>query len=380
MKILFFANTDWYLYNFRRSLFLSLRDSGYEVILTSPPGQYGPKLEELGFQWVPAPMDRRSLSPLKELTLVLWLSRLMREQGIDIMHNFTIKCVLLGSLAAKMATVSCCVNAVAGMGYIYSSGETKARILRPLVSTLLRFALSGEKTRLILQNPDDAKFFECENIVNASHIKLIRSSGVDCNRFSPSERNEASLVENRKFRVALAARLLWDKGIAEYVAASEQLRSDGREIEFILAGDPDPGNPDAVPESKLHDWSEAGLITWLGHVDAMPDLFSSIDVFVLPSFYGEGVPKSLIEAGSCGLALITTDMPGCREVVVNNVDGLLIPPRNSDALAKAIAALQDDELLRARLGAAAREKMLIEFDERIVIFRTAEVYSEILSI
>ena len=380
MKILFFANTDWYLYNFRRSLFLSLRDSGYEVVLVSPPGQYGRKFEELGFKWIPAPMDRRSLNPLKELTLIWWLSRLMQKQGIDIMHNFTIKCVLLGSLAAKIARVSCCVNAVAGMGYIYSSGEIKARILRPIVSTLLRFALNGEKTRLILQNPDDAKFFEREDIVPASHIKLIRSSGVDCYRFSPSERNQGSPKDSRKFRVALAARLLWDKGIAEYVAASEQLHSEGREIEFILAGAPDSGNPDAVPESKLQEWSEAGLVIWLGHVDDMPDLFSSIDVFVLPSFYGEGVPKSLIEAGSCGLALITTDMPGCREVVVNNVDGLLIPPRNADALAKAIAALQDDELLRSRLGIAAREKMMTEFDERIVISRTVEVYNEILSI
>jgi glycosyltransferase involved in cell wall biosynthesis len=178
-------------------------------------------------------------------------------------------------------------------------------------------------------------------------------------------------------RVLLPARLLWDKGLAEYVAAARTLRSEGRTVEFLLAGDPDPGNPAAVPVSAIHGWVDEGLLQWLGHVDDMPELFRTVDVVALPS-YREGLPKGLIEAGACGCALVTTDVPGCREVVADGVDGLRVPVRNANALAEAIARLDDDRALRARLGAAAREKALAKFDERIVIEQTMAVYRELM--
>ena len=175
----------------------------------------------------------------------------------------------------------------------------------------------------------------------------------------------------------LAARLLWDKGIAEYAAAAEALRAQGRKAVFLLAGWPDAGNPAAVPEARVRAWANAGVLEWLGHVDDMAALFASVDVVVLPS-YREGLPKSLIEAAACGLPLVTCDTPGCREVVSDDVDGLLVPVRDADALAAAIARLLDDAPLRARLGAAARAKALAEFDERIVIAKTLAVYRELL--
>lgn len=374
MKIILFANTDWYLYNFRRSLAIELSNAGHDVLLISPAGRYGELLSSLGLRWMALPMERRSLNPLREARLVLWLYRLFRKEHVDLVHSFTIKCAVYGSLAARLARVSARVNAVAGMGYIFTSNDLKARLLRPIVRGLMQLALAGGNTRLILQNSDDVTFFDRAQLMKSTQIRLIPGSGVDCQRFRPLIRERA----NKDFRVVLAARLLWDKGIAEYVAAARQLRAAGHKINFLLAGNPDPGNPASVPSVVIKEWVEEGLIEWLGHIDDMPALLASVDVVVLPS-YREGLPKTLIEAAACALPLITTDVPGCREVVTNGVDGLLVPVRNSRALANAIARLQDDRELSAQLGFAAREKVLREFDERIVIKRTIAVYQELIT-
>jgi glycosyltransferase involved in cell wall biosynthesis len=372
MKILLFANTEWYLYNFRRSLAVALREAGHEVLLVSPPGPYGEKLQALGFRWLPAPMQRLSLNPLRELALVWWLYRLLRRERVDLVHGFTIKCAVYGALAARLARTPARVSAVAGMGYVFSSDDLKARVLRPFVRLLMRLALDGRKARLILQNPDDVALFEQARLVNPQRIRLIAGSGVDCRRFMPA----AGRAE-RAFTLVLPARLLWDKGLAEYVEAARLLRAEGRDLVFQLAGEPDPGNPASVPASTVQGWVDEGLLQWLGHVSDMPALFSSVDAVVLPS-YREGLPKGLIEAGACALPLVTTDVPGCREVVSDGVDGLLVPVKNAPALAAAIARLQDDPGLCARLGKAAREKALAEFDEAIVIARTIDVYRELL--
>ena len=379
-KIVLFANTDWYLYNFRRSLALALREAGHEVLLLSPPGEYGARLRALGLRWEPVPMDRRSLNPLREAAVLAHLWRLFRRERPDLVHGFTIKCAVYGSLAARLAGVPARVNAVTGMGYVFTSTDAKARALRPLVRLLMRAALDGRDARLILQNPDDVAVFEQARLVAPGHIRLIPGSGVDCVRFAPGEsvgRGHAPDADTPPFRVLLAARLLWDKGLAEFVDAARRLHGEGRAIDFLLAGDPDPGNPAAVPEATVHDWVAEGLLHWLGHVDDMPALFASVDVVVLPS-YREGLPKGLIEAGACALPLVTTDVPGCREVVTDGVDGLLVPVRDAGALATAIARLHDDPVLAARLGAAARQRALDEFDERIVIARTQAVYQELL--
>ena len=379
-KIVLFANTDWYLYNFRRSLALALREAGHELLLLSPPGEYGARLRALGLRWEPVPMDRRSLNPLREAAVLVHLWRLFRRERPDLVHGFTIKCAVYGSLAARAAGVPARVNAVTGMGYVFTSTDAKARALRPLVRLLMRAALDGRDARLILQNPDDVAVFEQARLVAPGQIRLIPGSGVDCVRFAPGEsvgRGHAPDADTPPFRVLLAARLLWDKGLAEFVDAARRLHGEGRAIDFLLAGDPDPGNPAAVPEATVHDWVAEGLLHWLGHVDDMPALFASVDVVVLPS-YREGLPKGLIEAAACALPLVTADVPGCREVVTDGVDGLLVPVRDAGALATAIARLHDDPVLAARLGAAARQRALDEFDERIVIARTQAVYQELL--
>jgi glycosyltransferase involved in cell wall biosynthesis len=372
-----FANTDWYLYNFRRSLALALQRRGYDVLLLSPAGPYGERLRALGLQWEPVPMDRSSLNPFREIKLLWHLWRLFRRERPSLVHSFTIKCAVYGSLTARLARVPARINAVAGMGYVFISDDRKARLLRPIVRMLLKQALGGRSARLILQNPDDVALFERAGLVDSLRVRMIRGSGVDCSRFAVRSRYTRENTPALAQRVLLPSRLLWDKGIAEFVSAARQLHAEGRAIIFLLAGDPDPGNPAAVPEATVRSWVKEGVLEWLGHVEDMPTLYASVDMVVLPS-YREGLPKSLIEAAACGLPLVATDVPGCREVIADNEDGLLVPVRDASALAAAIARLLDDHELAARLGAAARKKALVEFDERIVIERTIEVYRELL--
>lgn len=372
MKIVLFANTDWYLWNFRRSLAVALRDAGHDVLLISPDGPHGEKLRGLGLRWQPLPMDRRSLNPVREALLLVHLVRLLRRERPDVVHGFTIKCAVYGSLAARLAGVPGRVNAVAGMGYVFISNSPKARVLRPVVRSLLKLALGGRNARLILQNPDDVALFEKAGLVDAAQVRLIAGSGVDCSRFTPDPDRKPGAV----LRVLLPARLLWDKGLAEYLQAARVLKAEGRPIEFLLAGEPDPGNPAAVPEATVREWVGEDVVQWLGHVDDMPALLRSVDIVALPS-YREGLPKGLIEAAASGCALVTTDVPGCREVVTHDIDGLLVPVRDGEALAGAIARLQDEPALRARLAEAGRGKALRRFDERIVVSRTFDVYGEV---
>lgn len=375
MKIFLFANTDWYLYNFRRALALALRDAGHEVVLLSPMGPYVERLQALGLCWLPVPMERRSLNPLRESLLLWQLGRLFRRERPDLVHGFTIKSAVYGALAARMAGVPARVSAVAGMGYVFSSDDLKARLLRPVVRTLMRVALGGRNARLILQNPDDVAVFENARLADPASIRLIRGSGVDCARFHP----DPARVQGQRARVLLPARLLWDKGIAEYVEAGRLLRARNVAVELLLAGEPDSGNPAAVPEATVRGWMDEGVLHWLGHVDDMPSLLRGTDIVALPTSYGEGLPRGLIEAAASGCALITTDAPGCREVVVHEVDGLRIPVRDAIALADAIERLVVDIPLRRRLAEAARQKAAVEFDERIVIARTMDVYRELVS-
>jgi glycosyltransferase involved in cell wall biosynthesis len=375
MKFVFYANTDWYLYNFRLSTAQRLQADGHEVVMLSPPGPFGGRFATRGFRWVTLPMDRASLNPLREAVTLRQLVRILRREKPDLLHNFTVKCAVYGGAAARMAGVPATVNAVAGMGYVFTSNSVKARCLRPLVQAMMRGTLDHRRSLLILQNPDDAEIFHRARLVARERIHVIRSSGVDTARFRPSSMSG----RDGRLRVLLAARLLWEKGVGEYVEAARRLKAQGRDIEFVLAGAPDPGNPRSVKDEQVQRWAEEGVITWLGHVEDMPALLSTIDVMALPSYYREGVPKSLIEGAAAGLALITTDQPGCREVVARHgTDGLIVPPRNAAALAALVARLDDDRELLARLGAKAREKAVGEFDERTVIQRTLDVYERLL--
>jgi glycosyltransferase involved in cell wall biosynthesis len=378
MKFMFFANTDWYLYNFRLSTAMHLKQQGAEVVMMSPPGPFGPRFAQHGIRWVTLPlMDRASLNPARELLTLGQMTRVLSDERPDLLHNFTVKCAVYGAVAARLAGIPAVVNAVAGMGYVFTSDAVMARALRPVVKVLMRGTLGAANSRLILQNPDDAEAFIGARLVPERNIRLIRSSGVNTTRFAPMVRPPGA---QRPLRVLLAARLLWEKGVREFVDAAALVKARGCEMEFILAGAPDPGNPGSCDLQHIEDWVGRGLIKWLGHVDDMPELLRSVDVMALPSYYREGVPKCLIEAAACGLALVTTDLPGCREVVSRHgIDGMHAEPRDAVSLAEVLMKLDADRVLLRRLGESARSKAVADFDERLVIARTLEVYDELLS-
>ena len=370
MKILLFANTDWYLYNFRLPLARAIREQGHEVVLLSPPGKFGSRLEQAGFRWIEFPLQRRRLNPFAEVITILRLIRLYKLERPDLVHHFTFKCVMYGSIAARVAGIKSVVNAFAGLGHIFSDGGVQARILRLIVSPISKLAL--RQTQVIFQNPADHRIFLEHQLVSENESHLIRGSGVDVETFNPSIRRPV----NGEPRVLLAARLLWAKGVAEYVEAARIVRESMPGAQFLIAGETDPGNPAAVSHDVIEKWKAQGDLEILGHCEDMRELLRRVDVVALPSYYGEGVPRILIEAAATGLPLVATDMPGCCEVVRHGFNGFLVQPKDAGHLARAIKELLLDDQLRAEMGKRSRELACSEFSEDQVISRTLQVYQE----
>jgi glycosyltransferase involved in cell wall biosynthesis len=381
MKIIFFANTDWYLYNFRLPLARAVRNQGGEVVFVSPYGVYGDRLLAEGFRWVAVPMYRRSFNPLRELKLIMMLTDLFKRERVTLTHHFTIKCVVYGTIAAELAGVRGCVNAITGMGYVFANDGAIAKLLKPLVKIALKIVLGANRSRLVLQNQDDVDLFISQRIATKERVRLIRSSGVNTQKFNPLRKRALTIEKsiNSCCKVLLATRLLWDKGISEYVASSRIIKdSTSIQVDFLLAGRPDIGNPSSVPIQKIAEWDKTGLIKYLGHVERIDNLLSEVDIVVLPS-YREGLPRILLEAAASGLPIVATDVPGCREIVQHNLNGLLISPRNPMALAEAILYLSENPDERIRMGKVGRMKAVSEFDERLVIHKTLNVYDELLA-
>jgi len=365
LKTLLFANTDWYLYNFRLPLAQALRQRGDEVVLVSPPGDYAAQLEQLGFRWVSFPLSRRGINPFAELTTLIRLARLYDQERPDLVHHFTVKCVLYGSLAARWMRIRRIVNSVTGLGYVFIGSEFKARSLRGLVKWLYRFAL--ENTRIIFQNPDDRAIFLENGLVDAAQCTLIRGSGVDMTQFAP-------LLElGGKPLVVLPARMLWDKGVGEFVEAATLLRDAGVRARFALVGDSDPDNPASVPLWQLGAWQKEGVVEWWGWQEDMLAVYAQANIVCLPS-YREGAPRSLIEAAACGRAIVATDVPGCREVVQDGVNGFLVPVRDAQALADGLRTLISDSTLRQQMAERSRQLVEKEFSVETVVNRTLAVY------
>lgn len=369
MKILLFSNTDWYMFNFNRALALELKSSGHDVVLLTPAGEYASKFQEIGLRWIEAPMNRRSLNVFRELQFLFWLFRLFRHEKINVVHSFTLKCCLYASLVAKLFRGLRAVNTIAGLGYVFTSKNLLARLLRPFVQLLILFSFSGERVKIVLLNNDDFASFGRMGF-SRKKTHLILGAGVSREQFYPRD----ALRTWEHFRVVLPARMLWDKGVREFVEASQILREFRPDVEFLLAGAPDPGNPTAIDETQIRTWESSGLVRWLGHVESMRELYHSVDAVVLPS-YREGLPTSLTEAALCALPLIATDVPGCRDVIENEVDGLLVPVRNARELALQIDRMASDEGLRVRLGQAAYQKACRLFEEQAIIKQTVSVYA-----
>jgi glycosyltransferase involved in cell wall biosynthesis len=287
----------------------------------------------------------------------------------DLVHNIAFKPIFYGSIAAFFARVSFIINAPVGMGFVFSSNKWQARFFRPLVLFAYRLFLSPANGCVIFENKDDLQMMASLGAVSAERSILIRGAGVDLELFPPQPEPEGTPV------VILAARMLWDKGVGEFVEASKILQNEGIKCRMVLVGDPDMGNPASIKKQMLCDWQAEGTIEWWGHQDNMPEIFAQCHIVVLPS-YREGLPKVLLEAASCERAIIATDVPGCREIVIHSENGLLIPPHDAQLLADAIKTLIENPNLRSKMGARGREIVEAGFSEEIVIKQTMALYKE----
>lgn len=370
MKVLLFANTDWYIYNFRIELARSLREAGHSVVIVVPDGQYVQRIRDAGFRVIVLDMSRRGINLVQEVSTLYRLVGIYRKECPDIAHHFTIKAVVYGGLVAKIAGIHAIVHAVAGMGYVFSSRSILAKILKPLLKMMLKWILKCRHSLLILQNRDDVEQFVSMGMLPRQCIRLIRGSGVNIGRFFPVERSG-----NKEFRVLLATRLLWDKGVREYVEAAKHCHYS--EIKFIVAGNTDIGNPASVPAEYLNEQVAAGYIEYVGHVEDMAEIMSTVHAVVLPTVYGEGVPRVLLEAAASGLPIVATDVPGCREIVHNDDNGYLIKPKSWEAVLQAIEKLYRDPTMARQMGLRSREIVVVEYDEKKVIQQTLGVYREL---
>ena len=371
-KILFVVAEDWYFWSHRRPIATAAVQNGYDVFVATRVGNCGQKIIKAGFRLVPLRLNRSSYSLFHEFRTVSELRSIYRREKPDIIHHIALKPILYGSMAALGNRGVQVINAFAGLGYLVSSPSFKARALKQVLWKMFRFLLNRPNSFLLLQNTEDRDLLVAEVGVRPEKTTVIRGSGVNVNEFQTTGEVPGTPI------VLLSSRMLWIKGVSDFVEAAKLLRGRGMHARFVLAGDTDPGSPGAIPREKLQEWQNAGPVEWWGHQQSMPRMLQQAAIVCLPSHGGEGVPKALIEAAASERAIVATDVPGCRDIVRHGKNGLLVPPKNPAALADAIAQLLNDAPLRAEMGRRGREIAVKEFSEERVIQQTLALYRKLL--
>ncbi|HLY55386.1 MAG TPA: glycosyltransferase family 4 protein [Stellaceae bacterium] len=366
--LVYVATEDWYFWLHRLALGRGALAAGYRVIVATRVQEHGARLEAEGFEVLPLPWRRRGGTIGGEVRTLLALWRLFRRERPAIAHALALKPIIYAGLAARLAGVPRRVATVAGLGYVFTSETLKARLLRWPVTLALRVGMGGRGGAVILENPDDGKVLAARGAIQAKQVALVSSCGVDTDRFVAASEPAGPVI------VGMACRLVRGKGVGVAVEAMRRLKAAGAPVRFRLAGTVDPGSPDTHTEAEVRGWVDEGVVEWLGHVDDMVGFWQSIHIALYPSQYGEGVPRTLLEAAACGRPIVTTDMPGCREAVVDGVTGYLVPPGNADAVAGRVRQLAEDRALRQRFGQGARTLAEAEFADRVVVARMVDVY------
>ena len=374
-RVFIVVNDLGFLISHRLPIAVAARKAGYVVGVV-----YGTCNNELrndllsqGFELHYVPMQRGGTNPLADFRSALSLLYLFLRTRPDLVHLVTIKPVLYGGIAARLARVPAVASAMAGLGFVFSEQKgLAAPLLRLMVKHLFRWALGHPNQILIFQNPDDRDRVLAMTCVPTAQTQLIRGSGVDLAACPVLHEPAGPPI------VAMASRLLRDKGVLEFVAAARLLRERDASVRFWLIGDPDLLNPASVTHQEVSAWKAEGIVECLGHVIDVPSLYAQAHIVTLPSYYGEGLPKSLIEAAACGRAVVTTDMPGCRDAIEPDVSGLLVKARDAVALACALDRLIRDVALRQTMGKAARALAEREFDIEKVVARHLRIYEDLL--
>ncbi|MFH4534586.1 glycosyltransferase family 4 protein [Vibrio diabolicus] len=363
------SNTSWYLYNFRKNTILSLLNEGYQVIAIAPEDDYSKKLEALGARFIDIEIDQAGTSPIKDFKTLWRFKKIFSENNIDVVLNFTPKNNIYATLAASRYKVKV-VNNIAGLGVLFINENITSKIAQALYKFSQRYAY-----KIFFQNQEDLALFVENKMARKEMTDRLPGSGADLSRFELSP-----AVDDGTTRFLLVARMLYDKGIGHYVEAARILKKKyGDSVEFRLLGFLDVSNPSAVSKEEVQKWTDEGIVSYLGVSDKVEEEIAQVDCMVLPSFYREGVPKSLLEAGAMGKPIVTTDNVGCRETVDNEINGFLCKPRSTESLACALdKVIQMGHKERLAMGAASRLKIEREFDEQIVINKYLNVVKECL--
>ena len=366
-KIIYFVTEDWYFCLHWLRIAEASKLAGFEVEVVTRVREHGAVIRQAGLTLLPFEISRQGMNPLREIATIARLVALYRGRAPDIVHHVAMKPTLYGSLAARLAGVSRVVNTLAGLGWLFTSRSAVARILKGGVVFI--FSRYFVRSVIVLQNHDDAAFMES---LGLHCLKVVRGAGVDVEKFSGSPPQGGAPL------VILPARMLWDKGIAEFVQAAGLLVARGVVARFALVGGTDPGNPAAVTGEQLEKWREAGVVEWWGQVSDMTEVYRQAHIVCLPS-YREGLPTVLIEAAACQCPIVTTDTVGCREVVRHGENGLLVPPRSVAELAEALQLLIETPQLREKMGRRGRYLAVTEFALEKVVAETMAVYREVLA-
>ena len=372
-KLIFYVTEDWYFCSHRLPIARAAKNVGFDVVVATRVGKHGLCIQQEGFRLIPLAMRRRSRNPFREILAILEILKIYRREQPDLVHHVAMKPVIYGSLAARIARVPVVINALAGLGFVFSSDSRKAKFFRPWIRSAFRLLFRQGRGKVILQNPDDQRLLTESDVLSLNDTVLIRGSGVDVSRFRASPEPEDGPIV-----VTLVARMLLDKGVVEFVRAVRSLKQQGLSFRAILVGEPDPENPASIPENQLLAWQSEGIIKWWGQRSDIPAVWARSHIAVLPTTYGEGVPKSLLEAAACARPIIATDVPGCREIVQHESNGLLVPVKDPTALARAIERLIFDKDLRQTMGRKGRELVQREFAESIVVHKTLDLYRTML--
>ena len=371
-KLLYVVNIPRFFVSHRLPLALAARDAGFnvQVAASNVDPESAAQIAAAGLPFHPLPLSQHGVNPLRELRTILALRQLYSRLKPDLLHHVSIKPVIYGGIAAKLSGRRSVVQAMSGLGYLHVSRERRAKLLERLSRPAFRLALSGAGTRMIFQNPDDRQLFVKRGLIQTNKSVVIPGSGVDEAEFSPRTEDLSGLPV-----VLFAGRLLWQKGLGDFAEAARRLRGKAR---FQVVGYEERTSPSNVPAAQLRSWRDAGIIEWRGRRNDMPQVFAESNIVCLPSTYGEGVPKVLIEAAACGRACVTTDTPGCREIVRHGINGLLVGRNDIEALTQALQRLIDDADLRRSFGSNGREIVLQAFTLRKVADETITLYRSLL--
>jgi glycosyltransferase involved in cell wall biosynthesis len=371
--ILFFITEDWYFWSHRRSIALAALEKGYKVTVVTRVHELGPEILNTGMNLIPIEIRRGSLNPFRELKTIFDIFRIYWKEKPDIVHQVGMKPIIYGTWAARITGIRGIVNAFGGLGHLFTDKSSSAIVKKKLFTQVYRFTFSKDNIRIILQNTHDLQQFLDQNVISEENVILIRGVGVNLDLFDYCEEPDGIPV------VMYAGRLLWSKGIGEVVESSKMLNDRNITVKVVLVGRPDPENPSSIPQEIIEEWVENGFVEWWGYRNDMAEVLKVSNIVVLPSAYGEGVPKILIEAAAIGRSTVATDIPGCREIVKDGVNGLLVPVNDVEALTSAIKTLIDDIEYRRKLGLQGRKLVENEFSDQLVSNATLAIYEEILS-